>query len=402
MKNIKFVIFSLIFLIIITPLIPEKLKKKFLPGNYDIQSGKNQATLPFKFENNQIILHGYIDEKKFRIVLDSGYPNDQILLFNKNKTLRKLGIKPKLINKVPNSYKFIRQTTIKFDKLKLNKIYLVIKTMSKEQLKYASSFDGIIGYSIFKHFVVDVNLIKNKITLIKQEYFKYNGNGLRMLLTLRKSLPYINCNISLTPDITEQMHCVIDTGSGANLIIVTDKTKLPKNIKTYKEIVTGLSLICYINKFRANSIKFGELILKKPIFSKVKRKIFNVAPGGMANLGMGILKRFHFIIDYSRKEMILEPNKNFDFPFEYDMSGISYYFNDNRKMFVTQIDRNSVASKAGLLVDDEILSINEKPINEYSNDQISDLLKKHEKKISLYIKRDDVRKKIVFILKRLI
>ena len=48
------------------------------------------------------------------------------------------------------------------------------------------------------------------------------------------------------------------------------------------------------------------------------------AVGGRAgNIGNEILRRFKVTFDYSRAQMILEPNNAIDQPDEFDMSGLS-------------------------------------------------------------------------------
>ena len=120
------------------------------------------------------------------------------------------------------------------------------------------------------------------------------------------------------------------------------------------------------------------------------------------NIGGGILKRFKVIFDYSKNQMILEKNSNFDLPERYDMSGM-WLAAENGKVYVIKVLKDSPAEKAKIKEGDEIVSINEVSASQYSLEQIREMFKgKENDKFNLQIKSQENIKKVVLTLKSLI
>jgi C-terminal processing protease CtpA/Prc len=76
---------------------------------------------------------------------------------------------------------------------------------------------------------------------------------------------------------------------------------------------------------------------------------------------------------------------------------------DNNKIVVYQVIKNSPAEKTKIKKDDEILSINEVPVSNYSLQEIREILNQEEgTKIELLLKREAKIKKVKLTLKELI
>ena len=100
--------------------------------------------------------------------------------------------------------------------------------------------------------------------------------------------------------------------------------------------------------------------------------------------------------------MILEKNKNYHLWDRYNTSGIQL-IQDDKKILVYQVIKNSSAEKAKIKKDDEILSINEVPVSNYSLQELRDILNQEEgTKIELKLKREAKMKKVKLTLKELI
>jgi membrane-associated protease RseP (regulator of RpoE activity) len=106
------------------------------------------------------------------------------------------------------------------------------------------------------------------------------------------------------------------------------------------------------------------------------------------NLGMEIMRRFHLVIDYDGKRIFLEPNKFFNEPFETNMSGIKYYWNEENQVVVDGIYDNSAAIDADIQAGDLIVQIDNKPIETYSINDLNYLFQQEGKSLILTILRD--------------
>ncbi|MCK4427366.1 MAG: PDZ domain-containing protein, partial [candidate division Zixibacteria bacterium] len=114
------------------------------------------------------------------------------------------------------------------------------------------------------------------------------------------------------------------------------------------------------------------------------------------------LKKFKVIFDYPRYRMILEKNTNYHLGDRYNTSGIQL-IQDDKKILVYQVIKNSPAEEAKIKKDDEILSINQISVFNYSLQKIKEILSQEEgTEIELELKRKAKTKKVKLILKELI
>ena len=90
-------------------------------------------------------------------------------------------------------------------------------------------------------------------------------------------------------------------------------------------------------------------------------------PGGKkmgdGNLGNGLLQRFNVAFDYVNERMLLTPNKGFDRPFEWDMSGLYVQPDADAALRVVDVIENSAAAQAGLAVGDVVTRVNGREVS---------------------------------------
>jgi len=105
-------------------------------------------------------------------------------------------------------------------------------------------------------------------------------------------------------------------------------------------------------------------------------------------IGSDILRRFRLVIDYSRKQVIFEPNARFAEPFEFDMSGASLAAGDLKTFKVRTIIEYSPATEAGLHVGDILTAIDGTPRERLTLEQIRKMFRLPERTYTLRILRN--------------
>ena len=159
---------------------------------------------------------------------------------------------------------------------------------------------------------------------------------------------------------------------------------------------------------RISSIKLGRYELKNvltsfPNYDDVAAKAQQKQRTG--NLGADILKKFTVVFDYQENAMYLKKNNYFREAFEHDMSGMEIYVDDRQfnRVFISRVEPSSPAEKAGILANDEILSINFLGIENYSFDSIINLLKSENGRTILieFERNDKVYIKLLTLKRRL-
>ena len=94
------------------------------------------------------------------------------------------------------------------------------------------------------------------------------------------------------------------------------------------------------------------------------------------NLGDGVLKHFDVTFNYALKNMLLIPNREFEAPFEWDMSGMRLEPMDDTALRIESIVVGSPAELAGLEKDDVVTHVNGRAVSAKEMFEIRKLMKR--------------------------
>lgn len=270
---------------------------------------------------------------------------------------------------------------------------------------------GLIGFNLFKDYIVEIDYINEKITLNKPEYYKYRDRRKDIIMPLNfdNNKPYVNTEI-ITDDSTKvPVKLLVDTGA-SDAIWLSEKSderiQFPKkHIETF--IGRGLSGDLFGIKGRIEGIWVGPLILPQPIVAFPNSELIDQLMSSNdrnGTIGAEILRRFYVTIDYRNSRLTLRPNHKFKDDFNYNMSGMEIInpMPGLPVFTITNIRDNSPAFFAGLQENDQILSLNNNSNNTLELNDINLLLQsKENKKIKVKFLREGVEYETSFELKKL-
>lgn len=270
---------------------------------------------------------------------------------------------------------------------------------------------GLIGFNLFRDYIVEIDYINEQITLHKPEYFKYRDRNKDIILPLNfdGNKPFVNTSI-LTDDSTKvPVKLLVDTGASDALWLSEksdERIQFPKkHIEAF--IGRGLSGDLYGVKGRIDAIWVGPLILPQPIVSFPNSELIDQLISSNdrnGTIGAEILRRFYVTIDYRNSRLTLRPNHKLNDEFNYNMSGMEIINPmPGLPIFtVTNIRENSPAFLAGLKENDQILSLNNNSHKTMELNDINLLLQsKENKKIKVKYLREGVEYETSFELKKL-
>ncbi|WP_241974216.1 aspartyl protease family protein [Winogradskyella wandonensis] len=274
---------------------------------------------------------------------------------------------------------------------------------------------GIIGYDIFKDFIVEINYQSKYIRLHKRRFFKPKASKKwkRVSIELINRKPYVKGFVSYE-DQKIPVKLLIDTGGGDSLwLFEGSKSEIKVSDSLYFEdfLGKGLSGPVYglrskLPFFELSTFGFKNVNVAYPdsLYLSTARTI----KGRNGSVAGNILKRFNVFFDYSNNALWLKKNGNFKLPFYYNNSGIvleqrgvrmvkqrqkqvatdSYGrevegnlgidFSDTYKYVlkpsyeVVELRKDSNADLAGVKLGDIILSINKKDVSELTLQQVNE------------------------------
>lgn len=377
--------------------------------------GHKKSTIPFKLVNNLVIIEMKINgSEPLNFILDSGVgpmiisdPAIVESLQTGNSILypiRGRGIGPEL-----EAY-LINNVRVNVGKHTSGNLTAVLLKDDPFRLSFFLGIPvhGIIGSDFFTSFKVRLNYTRKKLSFYN---FDVGTKAYRKRIPLQVIGEKPNIAVTLMEEngIVDSLLLLVDTGAGhAVSLDLNDENKRIQPNRTIPANL-GIGLSGPISGFigRLNTIKFGDfsfnnVITAFPHYEDEKLREIMTRQDG--SIGGEILRRFNLLFDYSRSELSLDKNRYFKEPFEYDMSGIEIYVineGGNNHFFISRIEKDSPAEQVGLEVDDEIISIGLKKVQNLALDDIYDLFK-YESKNALIIEvlRGDDRYFKFLILKR--
>ena len=223
---------------------------------------------------------------------------------------------------------------------------------------------GIIGYDLFKSFVVELNYSEKYIRLYDPKKYKYRKRKKMDLLPihLKKSKPYIEVNITDDKGKQIKKEVLLDTGASQAISLFYEEVAIPeKNIECY--LGKGLSGDIFGKLGKIKQLRLGKFVFEDVVASYPEKASIgagNFADEWNGNLGGEILQRFQIIIDYPNHKIGLKKGLKYRLPFTYNISGVEMVAKglDYDEFYVVHIRKNSSAYQAGLQAGDQIVMIN--------------------------------------------
>ena len=393
--------------------------------NYTNQAGfifdspkKKSITFNFKSSNNLIIIPVTINNSDtLNFILDTGvrYPiitelpfvNKLNLNFLQPINVRGLGEGEQL-----TAYRS-GNNTITLDGLAAydQEIHMVINENFQISHILGIPVHGLIGFNLFKDYVVKIDYSEHKITLIKPEYFTYKEKERDIVLPLsfEQNKPFVTTSIVTDKNEDVPVKLLVDTGASDAIWLSTNsdsRISLPDNhIETF--LGRGLSGDLYGKKGRIGAIWVGPLVLYEPIVAFPDNELVDELIGKNdrnGTLGAEILRRFYVTMDYPGRRLILRPNADLKDDFNYNMSGLEVTnpMPGLPIFLVSNIRKNSPAYYAGILENDQIISLNNTSNKSLTLNDINLLFQSQEdRRIKMTVLRNGEQIKTEFFLKKM-
>jgi len=324
-------------------------------------------------------------------------------------------------------------------------IYVVFDSTINFAPRLGIPIHGIIGYDIFKDFIVEVNYSRKFIKLHKPLAYEYKECKKCEVfdLTLHNNKPYIDANVEINSK-NIPVKLLIDSGGSDALWLFEDADNgvYPVGEKYFNDYLgKGLSGSVYgkrskVTSFSLNSFKLENVNVAFPDSTSISfARKFKERSGSISG---ELLKRFNIIMDYTNQKVILKKNSNFGMPFHYNKSGIvleqdgirivkeldntsivgfpndkdsnnttlvfntSYKYSLKPAFRIVELRKDSPAELAGLHLGDVVISINNKHADDLSLQEINSMFRAdHGKQIKMKVDRNGVILTFRFILQNL-
>jgi hypothetical protein len=251
---------------------------------------------------------------------------------------------------------------------------------------------GILGYDFFERYVVEIDYDAQVLRLHEPKGFSYSGGATRLDLVIERRLPYVVARITVAGQAAADKKLLVDSGSSD----AVDTDLIEQSSGPRLEVIGGVGIgkEYKVHIGRVEKTRLGTLELTNA---------FGVAPG-VALIGGEVLHRFTVTLDYSRKKMLLEPNRFFAEPFLADASGLDLRLAepDYKNLRVHNVLAHSPAAEAGLRAGDLITAIDGCPAPSLTLSQVQRMFSHEDRPFALTIQRGKEARCVKLKLRKLL
>ncbi|NMM46945.1 aspartyl protease family protein [Marinigracilibium pacificum] len=400
-RYISNIVWSILVITFVVPYITIGQTQKI---GFELTTEVRRITIPFEKYNNLIIVPVLLNESiPLKFILDTGVRNailteKTICDLIKMEYDRQVFLSDASGNHVISAF-VASNNTLSLPGVKGHSQALLV--LEDDYLKLSNNIGidvhGILGYELFKNFVVEIDYQGAELILHDPKYFKPKRSYEEFDMEVIEGKPYIFLPVGLNDTTNVMCKLMVDTGASHSLMLSTESDENISIPKKNIESVIGRGLGGYINgnlgriaDLRLKDYNLEEVIASFPegetYFEATKYDERNGTIGG------GVLYRFRVVFDYQNNKFYLKKNRFYKEPFDLNMTGIEVMADgpNLKEILVHYVREGSPADDAGIEIGDKITRINSSKVENYELWEISEMFSRKEgKTLKLEIKRGD-------------
>jgi hypothetical protein len=230
---------------------------------------------------------------------------------------------------------------------------------------------GLLGADFLSRFAVTLDFDSLTVTLEDPAGWSYRGQGAAIPFELNGGVPVVpmtidgNCTGKFMVDVGNSFHFVM-YGSSVRSCDMWRKKKRT-SVEVYGGGLGGgfVSSLC-----RLDSLRIGPYMWARPVAALSLASGGSVGSQDLAgNIGCGVLEKFRCTFDYAGRVLYLEPGSRFGQPEKVSRLG-AMLARVGTTVYAGNVINGSAAYEAGIRWFDEIVSIDGRPIEEWTREQV--------------------------------
>lgn len=320
--------------------------------------GKRDSVVPFRFINNHIYVDAKLNGRTFALLVDTGAANVMTPTVARALRLGSVGsAQVKGAGEFTEHAAFTKVAAMELGDVRLKNQVFAVVALEKLGEVEGVPFHGIIGYELFKRFVVRVDYAARTLTLIDASSWRGDNAGVAVPFVFNGTVPEVAGEIGGVAATFD-----VDTGSRASVGLnspFVQRHALRGRFKPSIDAVTGWGLggPTRGTLARAGRVRVGTVIVPDVVVDMSLQRLgalTSAQPSG--SIGSGLLKRFVVTFDYPRQRLHLAALPGAQGRDGYDRSGL--WLNLGAGGFrIDAVVAGSPAAQAGLVDGDLIVAV---------------------------------------------
>lgn len=375
-----------------------------------LASGRSAPKIPFDLLSNLVFVQVRVnDSRPLWFILDSTAGSSVVnARLVKELRLRTAGKVKGTSGEAAFEAELVRGVSLKLPGVEVPGLTLAAIPLDAFASVLGRHVGGIVGYDLISQFVVEIDYAGKTLSLHAPSAYRYAGAGDRLPVTFRDSKPFVDAWVTPQGRAPVKGRFEVATASSGALLLnrpFVEKHRLLQTVSSASLGNTGgVGGLTRTLVGRVRSIRVGRFEIAAPLVS-----FSQAAEGEQASaafdgvLGGEVFRRFKLILDYTRRQIILEPNAHLPEAVEEDMSGLEFVAEgeDFGTYVINEIIPNSPAAEAGLREEDELTEVDGRPVAELGFERIRQMFRQEGREYLLGIRRDGQKSQVKIKLRRL-
>ncbi|MFC1483978.1 aspartyl protease family protein [Candidatus Neomarinimicrobiota bacterium] len=279
------------------------------------------TSIPFFLQANKIILPARVNNsRELHLILDTGMAFDGVLIYKPQLT-DSLALADTYHVQVGGAGSGGLNMAVMTDSanLQVGGLTLPGQAVLVLQDDKLADFprDGVIGYSFFGHYAVEIDYHRMVIDLHDPGQFELDSAWHPLPIFFKENrIPWLQVGVNVNGEADIPMSVYVDLASGESLaLLIHDDMSwvLPEGLEEYY-LGRGLSGDIHGYRGTIEALSLGPYTLTGLTAAFAPREVRSKQPGADAVLGNGVLRRFNLVFDYAGKRLYMQPNRQFGSP----------------------------------------------------------------------------------------
>ncbi len=279
------------------------------------------AEIPIVVERNKTIAPVAAGGASLRLILDTGHASDGILIFSTER-VDTSGFGPPTTATIVGAGSGTGSSGLVFERASFSVGGIAFThqraiVLTGDRFK-GSRTDGVIGYSLFGRYAVELDYDRNVMTLHDSGRFRVKPGWQSLPIYFRNNrIPWIDISIATGDEPLVTLATYIDYASSEALELLdtgANRFGLPATMKN-RYLGRGLSGDINGREGRIARLRLGPYELTNVLVAVAPAEVRSRQGNADAVVANNLLRRFNVIFDYAHQKLHIRPNSHFCEPF---------------------------------------------------------------------------------------